>query len=240
MVPTDYNQAYDAPEGPSLSKGKLSSVPASSITPPHYVSLGPQPGPKKGDKKPVYVLDITIPLIFVDNYVEPSKSAVNIQVRPLCLEELQKADESFQNHTILHSFLSSVVEEFLVRNSFAKPPPQVQPREESTQNPRKRRRLGDHTVSVYSPGPSQQSYYTTELGHLPPEQELLQPSCSECSGSCDGCSSCCDECLYTREGDNPNPDLLRSANYGHDELDLGERSLSDEVFDVPVSSSLYF
>ena len=51
-------------------------------TPPHHVSPGPQPGPKKADKKPVYVINITIPPIFVDNHVEPSKSAVNIQVGP--------------------------------------------------------------------------------------------------------------------------------------------------------------
>lgn len=31
----------------------------------------------------MYVLNITIPPIFVDNHVEPSKSAVNIQVGPL-------------------------------------------------------------------------------------------------------------------------------------------------------------
>ena len=51
--------------------------------PPYHVSLGPQPGPKKGDKKPVYVLNIIIPPVFVDNHVEPSKSAVNVQVRLL-------------------------------------------------------------------------------------------------------------------------------------------------------------
>lgn len=49
----------------------------------HELSAGPQPGLKKGEKRPVYVLNITIPPIFVDNHVEPSKSAVNIQVGPL-------------------------------------------------------------------------------------------------------------------------------------------------------------
>ena len=59
-------------------------VKVNSRTPSWFImnstSLGPQPGPRKGDKKPVYALNITIPPIFVDNHVEPSKSAVNIQV----------------------------------------------------------------------------------------------------------------------------------------------------------------
>lgn len=82
LAPTEYNQAYDAPEGSSSRNGKLSDAPVSLCAPLHYTSLGPQPGQRKGDKKPVYVLNITIPPIFVDNHVEPSKSAVNIQVRP--------------------------------------------------------------------------------------------------------------------------------------------------------------
>lgn len=84
LAPTEYNQAYDTSEAPSLRNGKLSSAPVSSGAPLHYVLLGPQPGSRRGDKKPVYVLNITIPPIFVDNHVEPSKSAVNIQVRPFC------------------------------------------------------------------------------------------------------------------------------------------------------------
>ena len=83
LAPTEYNQAYDTSEAPSLRNGKFSSAPVSLGPPLHYV-LGPQPGSRRGDKKPVYVLNITIPPIFVDNHVEPSKSAVNIQVRPFC------------------------------------------------------------------------------------------------------------------------------------------------------------
>jgi len=152
-----------------------------------------------------------------------------------CLKEPQEADNSPKNHAVLHSFLSSIIEEFLVQNAFAKPPPQVQPRGESSQNPRKRRRLADHTVSVYSPGPSQQAYRTAELGYFPPEQELSQPGCSECSGSCDGCSSCCDECLHARGGNNHDPYLPQGAYCGDGQPDLGEHSLNDEVADAQVS-----
>ena len=198
--------------------------------------LGPQPGPKKGEKKPAYVLNITIPPILVDNYVEPSKSAVNIQASPPpCLKGLRETDKITQNHAILHSFLSSVVEEFLVQYSFLKPPPQVQPREESAQNPRKRRKLAGHTVSVYSPGPSQQSHRAVECDYLPQERELLRSCCSECSDSCDGCSSCCDECLYAHGGSDPDPDPPEDTCYSEGQLDLGDYSLSDEVFDAQVS-----
>ena len=151
---------------------------------------------------------------------------------------MKGVDASLQNHATLHSFLSSVVEDFLVRNSFVKPP-QVQPGEGSTQNPRKRRRLADHTVSVYSLGPSQQSYPAVELGCFPPEQELLQPYCFECSGSCDGCSSCCDECLHARKEINPDPDLPEGAYYSEGQLDLGEYSPSNEAFGPQVSLSLH-
>ena len=150
---------------------------------------------------------------------------------------LKEADNRPQNHTILHSFLSSVIEEFLVRNSFAKPPPQVQHREESAPNPRKRRRLADHTVSIYSPGPSQRSYPTQEIDYFPTEQELLQSGCSECSGSCDGCSSCCDECLYPQEGNKSDPGPP-SVYHGDEQQDLGGPSLSDEVFHARVSPNL--
>ena len=240
--PTEYRQAYDTSEELSSRNGKLLGALVPLCAPLHYVSLGPQPGPRKGDKKPVYVLNITIPPIFVDNHVEPSKSAVNIQVRPFYASKSRgRLTQLVQNHTILHSFLSSIVEEFLIRNSFVKPPPQVQPRGGSTQNPRKRRRLADHTVSVYSPGPSQQPYIAAELDYFLPEQEPLQSCCSElCSGSCDGCSSCCDECLHVRKGKNPDPDpdLPEGAYYNEGQLDLGEYSPSDELLDTQVSLNL--
>ena len=36
--------------------------------------------PRKAEKKPVYVLNLTIPPRFVDNTVDPSKAAVQLQV----------------------------------------------------------------------------------------------------------------------------------------------------------------
>lgn len=124
----------------------------------------------------------------------------------------------------------------MVRNSFAKPAAQVQNRGESTPNPRKRRRLVDHTVSIYSSGPSQQSFRALELD-FPPEQEPLHSGCSECYSSCDGCSSCCDECLHSHEGNEPDP-RFRDAYHGDGQQDSGECSLSDEVFHAHVSSDL--
>ena len=144
-----------------------------------------------------------------------------------------------QNHAILHSFLSSVLEEFLVRNSFAKPPPKTQPRDESARSPRKRRKLADHTVSVYSPGLSQQPNHAAELGYYPQTRELLELGCPECSGSCDGCSSCCDECLYAREWDNSDRCTPEGVHYGDYQPELQENS-QNGVFNAQVCFSLAF
>ncbi|KAJ3528608.1 hypothetical protein NM688_g7975 [Phlebia brevispora] len=57
--------------------------------------------PKKPDKKPIYVLNITIPPQQVDNCLEPAKTAVQLQ-----------------NTDAVTSLLSSVVHAFLVKHGF--------------------------------------------------------------------------------------------------------------------------
>ncbi|KAJ7572555.1 hypothetical protein C8J56DRAFT_989423 [Mycena floridula] len=57
--------------------------------------------PRKAEKRPVYVLNLTIPPHQVDNCLEPSKAIVHLQ-----------------NKTAVESFLSTAVKEFLSRHGF--------------------------------------------------------------------------------------------------------------------------
>ncbi|KAG9218816.1 hypothetical protein CCMSSC00406_0001070 [Pleurotus cornucopiae] len=58
--------------------------------------------PRKGEKKPVYVLNLIIPTRLIDNCMEPAKSSVGLE-----------------NKNAVISFLSSEIQSFLVRNGFA-------------------------------------------------------------------------------------------------------------------------
>lgn len=58
--------------------------------------------PRKGEKKPIYVLNLVIPTRLVDNCLEPTKSAVQIE-----------------DKNVVTRFLSSVIDSFLIRHSFA-------------------------------------------------------------------------------------------------------------------------
>ncbi|KAG1815665.1 uncharacterized protein BJ212DRAFT_1357867 [Suillus subaureus] len=58
--------------------------------------------PRKGEKKPVYVLNLVIPTRLIDNCLEPAKSAVQIE-----------------HKNVVTTFLSSVIDLFLIRHGFA-------------------------------------------------------------------------------------------------------------------------
>ncbi|KIM68946.1 hypothetical protein SCLCIDRAFT_104473 [Scleroderma citrinum Foug A] len=76
--------------------------------------------PRKGVKRPIYVLNLTIPTRNIDNCLEPAKTAVLID-----------------NKDVVTAFLSSLIQSFLVRHGFA---PGVG--EDSTnEDPRKKRKL---------------------------------------------------------------------------------------------------
>ncbi|TFK85447.1 hypothetical protein K466DRAFT_494735 [Polyporus arcularius HHB13444] len=87
------------------------------------VSLDHRRSPRKTEKKPVYVLNITIPPQHVDNCIEPSKASVHLQ-----------------NSASVIDFLSSVVEAVLVRHNFLLPRPDRLVHEHTTPSPRKRRK----------------------------------------------------------------------------------------------------
>ncbi|KAG2369711.1 hypothetical protein BDR07DRAFT_1447547 [Suillus spraguei] len=61
--------------------------------------------PRKGEKKPIYVLNLVIPTRLIDNCLEPAKSAVQIE-----------------DKNAVTTFLSSVIDSFLIRHSFASDP----------------------------------------------------------------------------------------------------------------------
>ncbi|KAF8138352.1 hypothetical protein EV363DRAFT_1155488, partial [Boletus edulis] len=58
--------------------------------------------PRKGEKKPVYVLNLVIPVKHIDNCLEPSKSTVELE-----------------NKNVVTSFLSATIQSFLVNHNFA-------------------------------------------------------------------------------------------------------------------------
>lgn len=94
--------------------------------------------PKKSDKKPVYVLDITVPPREVDNCLEPAKAAVHLQVRFVSMIHPQVLT-FLQNSEAVASLLSSVIHSFLVRHGFKSDTVRRPAREDAP--PRKRRRV---------------------------------------------------------------------------------------------------
>ncbi|KAM5535475.1 hypothetical protein V8D89_010812, partial [Ganoderma adspersum] len=82
-----------------------------------------QASPRKTEKKSVYVLNLTIPPRFVDNTVDPAKTAVQLQ-----------------NSAAAAAFLSSVVEAVLVRHGFLSQRPQKPDGHNGAPPPRKIRK----------------------------------------------------------------------------------------------------
>ncbi|TBU47222.1 hypothetical protein BD309DRAFT_856433 [Dichomitus squalens] len=80
--------------------------------------------PRKVEKKPVYVLNLTIPPRFIDNTVEPSKAAVQLQ-----------------NSASATAFLSSVVQSVLIRHGFLPRRPQKPVLNPEKPSPRKKWKL---------------------------------------------------------------------------------------------------
>ncbi|KAG1755437.1 hypothetical protein EDB19DRAFT_1661354 [Suillus lakei] len=58
--------------------------------------------PRKGEKKPIYVLNLVIPTRLIDNCLEPAKTAVQIE-----------------HKNVVTTFLSSVIDSFLIQHGFA-------------------------------------------------------------------------------------------------------------------------
>ncbi|KAF8559172.1 hypothetical protein OG21DRAFT_1403956 [Imleria badia] len=78
--------------------------------------------PRKGEKKPVYVLNLVIPVKHIDNCLEPSKSAVELD-----------------NKNVVTSFLSATIQSFLVNHNFA--PEKRREENPDDGSPRKKRKL---------------------------------------------------------------------------------------------------
>ncbi|KAI6105925.1 hypothetical protein F5141DRAFT_1006193, partial [Pisolithus sp. B1] len=75
--------------------------------------------PRKGEKKPIYVLNLTIPVRHIDDCMEPAKTAVQLG-----------------NKNIVAQLLSSVIQSFLARHHFT-----LGNADENEGTPRKKRKL---------------------------------------------------------------------------------------------------
>ncbi|GLB34064.1 putative mutL C terminal dimerisation domain contatining protein [Lyophyllum shimeji] len=92
--------------------------------------------PRKAEKRPVYVLNLTVPSEQVDNCLEPAKAHLQ-----------------FRQKDAVVAFLSSSVESFLVRNGFlvpGQPKPQQPGSNRSSPSPRKRRKVDFPDDSGYA------------------------------------------------------------------------------------------
>ncbi|KAH0839814.1 hypothetical protein J3R83DRAFT_760 [Lanmaoa asiatica] len=92
--------------------------------------------PRKGEKKPVYVLNLIIPVRHIDNCLEPSKSTVELN-----------------NKNIVTSFLSATIQSFLVHHNFT-----PDKRRDEADSPRKKRKLvPESSANLNTPSSSVQS-----------------------------------------------------------------------------------
>ncbi|KAI9000797.1 hypothetical protein BD414DRAFT_406416 [Trametes punicea] len=89
--------------------------------------------PRKSEKKPVYVLNLTIPPRFVDNCVGPAKAAIHLQ-----------------NSTAAAVFVASVIRRILENHGFLGAHLEVIPRLQDPAPSRKRRKL-THEESTFDP-----------------------------------------------------------------------------------------
>ncbi|KAK7062063.1 mismatch repair-related protein [Favolaschia claudopus] len=90
--------------------------------------------PRKSEKKPVYVLDLTVPPQQVDNCLEPAKAIVHLR-----------------NHDSVASLLGSTIQAFLIRHGFATENQNKSTRPESpSPSPRKRLKYDHEDDSGYA------------------------------------------------------------------------------------------
>ncbi|KAJ7734007.1 hypothetical protein DFH07DRAFT_130235 [Mycena maculata] len=102
--------------------------------------------PRKAEKKPVYVLKLTVPSQQIDNCLEPAKAAVH-----------------FRNKGSVVSFLSSTIQAFLARHGFS--PSNVVDR--GSPAPRKRRKYDFEDDSGYAEPETISRQVSRELSPLP-------------------------------------------------------------------------
>ncbi|KAF8915373.1 hypothetical protein CPB85DRAFT_1495878 [Mucidula mucida] len=95
--------------------------------------------PRKIEKRPVYVLNLTVSPRHLDNCLEPAK--MNLQ---------------FQNKNSVMALLSTTIQSFLVRHGFSTHPSATNALRETSPSPRKRRRCDPEGDSGYAEAPSAQ------------------------------------------------------------------------------------
>ncbi|KAJ7639214.1 hypothetical protein FB45DRAFT_904999 [Roridomyces roridus] len=103
--------------------------------------------PRKAEKKPVYVLNLTVPPQQVDNCLEPAKASVHLR-----------------DKNAIMTLLSSTIQAFLTRHGFAAPI-SSKALDRASPSPRKRRKYDfadDSGYAEVSRGPSPEPLYTRE------------------------------------------------------------------------------
>ncbi|KAH7930648.1 hypothetical protein BV22DRAFT_1124687 [Leucogyrophana mollusca] len=112
--------------------------------------------PRKGERRPIYVLNLTIPPRHIDNCLEPAKATVQLD-----------------NKNVVSSFLSSVIQGFLVRHSFSS---EKRAASVDSPSPRKRRKVmsvspvkGDMIRTASLPTSSNKTLPTSSLYIRPGE-----------------------------------------------------------------------
>ncbi|KAF9238762.1 hypothetical protein BU15DRAFT_88220 [Melanogaster broomeanus] len=75
---------------------------AKHVRPTHETLPAARRPPRKGEKRPIYVLNLIIPVRHIDKCLDPAKSVVQLD-----------------NKNVVTSFLSATIQSFLIRHSFA-------------------------------------------------------------------------------------------------------------------------
>jgi DNA mismatch repair protein MLH3 len=100
--------------------------------------------PRKMERKPVYVLNLTLPPCHMDNCLEPAKASMHLKVNITFPKSAALTYIRYKNRDVVTSLLSSVVQAFLLRHGFVT----------SEVKDRKRIRREDTPPPSPSPSPS--------------------------------------------------------------------------------------
>ena len=111
--------------------------------------------PRKNERRPVYVLNVTVPPRSIDNCLEPAKSAVHFEVTDCGFTYLSLIVDldlhigilTSKNPEAVSSFVSAVVQSFLVRHGFYSDNLKANARAQTGfPSPRKKRKIGIEDV----------------------------------------------------------------------------------------------
>jgi DNA mismatch repair protein MLH3 len=80
-------------------------------------ATGSRRSPRKSERKPIYCLNISLPLESVDNCIEPAKNAVQLQVSTSAILT-HGVDSSDKNEFAMIKAVSEVIRDFLTKHRY--------------------------------------------------------------------------------------------------------------------------